>query len=94
MAVHRSTNSYLFLLQFNKMFGLPEKPSQPKGASLNGNLLGVDEFSMLQPSKDVQKVCYGSNRFFSFLVCLYVWAFYFVFVSFSVQIRSLEALGI
>lgn len=44
--------------EFNKMFGLPEKSSQSKGASLNGNLLGVDEFTLLQPSKenrDVQK---------------------------------------
>ena len=45
------------------MFGLPEKPSQPKGASLNGNLLGVDEFSMLQPSKENrdEQVCYSSK---------------------------------
>ena len=34
------------------MFGLPENPSRSKGASLNGNLLGVEEFSMLQPSKE------------------------------------------
>lgn len=37
--------------EFNKMFGLPENPPSSKGASLSGNLLGVDEFSMLQPSK-------------------------------------------
>ncbi|KAL9955263.1 hypothetical protein ACROYT_G036561 [Oculina patagonica] len=40
--------------EFNKTFGLPEKPSPSKGASLNGNLLGVDEFAMLQPSKQNQ----------------------------------------
>ena len=34
------------------MFGLPENPPRSKGASLNGNLLGVEEFSMLQPSKE------------------------------------------
>lgn len=71
VAAHKSINSYLFPFQFNKMFGLPDKPSQPKGASLNGNLLGVDEFSMLQPSKenrDVQ-VCYSSK---CFCVCVYV----------------------
>lgn len=33
------------------MFGLPGNPSSSKGPSLSGNLLGVDEFSMLQPSK-------------------------------------------
>lgn len=37
--------------EFNKMFGLPGNPSSSKGPSLSGNLLGVDEFSMLQPSK-------------------------------------------
>jgi len=37
--------------EFNKTFGLPENPAPSKGASLNGDLLGVDEFSMLQPSK-------------------------------------------
>ncbi|XP_074638590.1 SCY1-like protein 2 [Acropora palmata] len=47
-----SSNGATSSSEFNKMFGLPEKPSQPKGASLNGNLLGVDEFSMLQPSKE------------------------------------------
>ena len=34
------------------MFGLPENPSRSKGASLNGDLLGVEEFSILQPSKE------------------------------------------
>ncbi|XP_073245598.1 SCY1-like protein 2 isoform X1 [Porites lutea] len=37
--------------EFNRTFGLPENPSRSKGASLNGNLLGVDEFAMLQPTK-------------------------------------------
>ncbi|KAJ7389645.1 SCY1-like protein 2 [Desmophyllum pertusum] len=40
--------------EFNKAYGLPENPSPSKGASLNGNLLGVDEFSMLRPSKQNQ----------------------------------------
>lgn len=60
--------------QFNKTFGLPENPASSKGASLNGDLLGVDEFSMLQPSKQKQngqtnrttqqKVCCSSPAFF------------------------------
>lgn len=40
--------------EFNKTFGLPENLASSKGASLNGDLLGVDEFSMLQPSKQKQ----------------------------------------
>jgi len=42
--------------EFNKTFGLPENPSCSKGASLNSDLLGVEEFSMLQPVKDKRDV--------------------------------------
>lgn len=42
--------------EFNKTFGLPESPSSSKGASLNGDLLGAPEFSMLQPSKENRDV--------------------------------------